>query len=272
MKNSDFRSPALLNELTVATARACVTIMDIRHAGPSVRMKSDRSPVTSADEAADEIVLAALARLLPGLPVVSEETFAAGACADLSGGTFVLVDPLDGTREFVAGRDEFTTNIGILADNTPVLGIVGAPASGTIWRGVVGEGAERLSMAGAEEISIPVPIRTRASRADQIVAVVSRSHLDADTVAFLDARAIGTRLTAGSSLKFCRLAEGEADIYPRLSPINEWDIAAGHAILEAAGGTILTEDGSRLRYGRLDRRLLVPSFIAYGDRALAGRR
>lgn len=262
-----------MQDLTVATARACATIMEIRRTGPAVRMKSDRSPVTSADEAADEIILGALERLLPGVPVISEETFARGRCADIAGGVFALVDPLDGTREFVAGGSDFTTNIAILSGNVPAIGVIGAPVLGTIWRGVVGQGAERLSIADdGQSVSAPEAIRTRACHADDIVAVVSRSHLDADTVAFLDAQRIGRRVTSGSSLKFCRLAEGEADVYPRLSPINEWDIAAGHAILEAAGGMLLTGDGSRLRYGRLDRELLVPSFIAYGDAMLAEMR
>ncbi|MGE3145728.1 MAG: 3'(2'),5'-bisphosphate nucleotidase CysQ [Pseudorhodoplanes sp.] len=267
------RSPALLQALTAATARACTAIMQMRRAGANVRLKADGSPVTAADEAADAIIGEALEKLLPGLPVISEESFAAGRCADISGGVFALIDPLDGTREFIAGRDAFTTNIALLADNRPVLGVIGAPASGRIWRGTTGGGADRLSI-GADGVSVsaPEPVRVRAAQAGDVTAVVSRSHLDADTVAFLDARGIAKRVAAGSSLKFCRLAQGEADIYPRLAPINEWDIAAGHAILEAAGGIILTEDGSSPRYGRLDRDLRVPSFIAYGDRTLAAAR
>jgi 3'(2'), 5'-bisphosphate nucleotidase len=266
-------SSALIAELTVATARACAAIMDIRRAGPAVRMKSDRSPVTSADEAADEIILGALARLLPGVPLISEETYAGGRCPDISGGVFALVDPLDGTREFVAGRDEFTTNIALIAGGTPVAGIIGAPATGTVWRGAVGKGAERLSMAGdGHSVSEPQAIHTRARPAGGLVAVVSRSHLDAETVAFLDAHGITQRITSGSSLKFCRVAEGAADIYPRLAPIHEWDIAAGHAIVQAAGGIMLTESGSRLHYGQVDCGLDVTSFIAYGDATLAERR
>lgn len=262
-----------MTELTAATARACAAIMEIRRAGVAVRMKSDRSPVTSADEAADEIILGALERLLPGVPLVSEETFGSGRCADLSGGTFALVDPLDGTREFVAGRDEFTTNIALLAGRRPVAGIIGAPALGTIWRGIVGTGAERLSIAGdGRTVAAAVAIHTRMAEPGHLAAIVSRSHLDADTVAFLDARKIAQRITSGSSLKFCRLAEGAADIYPRLSPIHEWDIAAGHAIVEAAGGIMLTESGSSLRYGQVECGLGVTSFIAYGDVALAARR
>ncbi len=248
----------LLDELTALVSQAAAAVMAKPPATLARRNKSDRSPVTEADEASEGILLEGLARLLPGLPVVSEE--AGGVAAP----DFVLVDPLDGTRELLAGRDEFTINVAIIADRLPLLGIVCAPALALLWRGRVGNGAERLALARGTGRSA---IHTRRRPGGGLIAAVSRSHLDAATDAFVARLPKTTRLVCGSALKFCRVAEGAADLYPRLSPTSEWDVAAGHALLAAAGGTVTTPDGAPLTYGRPGFR--VPAFIAWGDPAAA---
>jgi 3'(2'), 5'-bisphosphate nucleotidase len=223
----------------------------------SVRSKADESPVTAADEAAHSVIVGGLKRLLPAIPVVSEE--ASDEPADL-GGEFILVDPLDGTREFIAGRDEYTVNIALLRGGVPVAGVVAAPALGLIWRGVAGR-AERLTMTGgpAERIS------TRAFPATGRTAAASRSHADAASEAFIARFAPVTTVTCGSALKFCRVAEGVVDIYPRLGPTSEWDVAAGHALVVAAGGSMTAVDGSPLRYGQVAEGFRMRGFIAWGD-------
>jgi 3'(2'), 5'-bisphosphate nucleotidase len=249
----------LLDELTALVARAAAAILAKPPAMLVRRAKPDFSMVSEADEASEGVLLDGLARLLPGLPVVSEEA-GGKAAAD-----FVLVDPLDGTRELLAGRDEFTINVAIIVDRHPLLGIVCAPALGLLWRGLVGTGAERLPLsAGTGSASAPrAAIRTRRRPADGLIAAVSRSHLDAATDAFVAQLANATRLVCGSALKFCRVAEGAADLYPRLSPTSEWDVAAGHALLAAAGGAVTTPTDAPLTYGRPD--LRIPAFIAWGD-------
>lgn len=250
--------PSLAGELTAAVAAAADAILAIAPAALRPRVKADRSPVTAADEAADAIIAERLARLLPGVPVVSEESLGR---AGVLGQTFVLVDPLDGTKEFVAGRREYTVNLAIVTDQRPIAGFIAVPALGLVYRGIVGRGAERLSRApdGA-----PVAIRCRRN-AGALTAAVSRSHLDAATSAFLDRLGVAERITCGSALKFCRLAEGGADVYPRLSPTSEWDIAAGDAIVTAAGGAVTTPSGDPLRYGRAPYGFEVPAFIAWAD-------
>jgi len=256
---------ALLDGLTDIASRAAATILAARTRLTGVRQKSDRSPVTAADEASEALILAELDRLLPGVPVVSEE--AGGSCPPAQlGDRFLLVDPLDGTREFVAGRDEFTVNIGLVQDARPIVGVIAAPDRGTIWRAVVGQVAERLTLAsGAPPAAIRarVAIRTRRRPADGPCVVTSRSHLDPATQELVDRLAPAQRMLCGSALKFCMVAEGIADIYPRLSTTSEWDVAAGHALIEAAGGGVTRPDGSPLRYGSADR--LIPGFIAFGD-------
>lgn len=215
------------------------------------------------------MILAGLARLLPGVSVVSEEASEAGATSqeDIAD-SFVLVDPLDGTRELLAGRDEFTVNVAIVTGGRPRLGIVAAPAQGILWRGVAGLGAERLRLspgAPANAARERVAIRTRQPPRTGLVAVVSRSHLDAETQSFLARLPIADRLACGSAVKFCQVAEGTADVYPRLSTTCEWDVAAGHAVLAAAGGTVLAPDGGPLGYGRPSRNFRVSAFVAWGD-------
>jgi 3'(2'), 5'-bisphosphate nucleotidase len=245
-------------------ASAAILAVDFRNAG--TRRKEDNSAVTLADEAAQAVILEGLGRLLPGTAVVSEE-----AVADWQGralpAEFLLVDPLDGTAEFLAGRREYTVNIALVRDGSPVAGVVGAPALGLLWRGSANH-AERLTFTG-EAASAPETIRTRPWPAGERVAAVSRSHFDPASDAFLKRIAPVKPLACGSALKFCRLAEGEADVYPRLAPTSEWDVAAGHAVLIAAGGLVLAPGGGDLRYGQSREGFRVPGFTAWGDPAAA---
>ncbi len=254
---------ALIEPLTALASQAAAAILAVRTYALGTQLKADDSPVTLADHAAQDAILEGLSRLMPGLPVISEES----AERSLSAHTFVLVDPLDGTRDFIAGRDEFTVNIALIRDGTPVLGVVAAPALGLIWRGLVGRGAERLRLApGAapSEARETVAIRTRRWPASAI-ATVSRSHLDPATEAFVARLGEVRALSCGSSVKFCRIAEGSADVYPRLAPTSEWDVAAGHAVLVAAGGVVETPERAPLAYGRKAPDFRIPAFVAWGD-------
>jgi 3'(2'), 5'-bisphosphate nucleotidase len=252
---------ALMDALTEIATRAAATILAAR-ADSGIRTKTDGSPVTTADEAAEAVILAGLAQVAPALTVVSEEQAAHQAPA-VSSTSYALVDPLDGTKEFIAGLDEYTVNIAIVSGGVPVLGVVAAPALGLIWRGIIGGGAERIVVGGGHGQA--TAIRTRALPSTELVAAVSRSHLEARSQAFLAGLPRVTQLSCGSSLKFCRVAEGAADIYPRLAPTRDWDVAAGHAVLAAAGGSVLTPDGAPLRYGAPD--FGIAGFIAWGDPA-----
>lgn len=274
MMRSDFTDPALLDDMTGIASRAAVAIMRVRDSGTVTRTKSDASPVTEADDAAEGIILEGLAHLLPGVVVVSEEAASSPAAALQVPDTFVLVDPLDGTREFIDGRDEFTVNIAVIQNGRPVCGIVGAPALDTIWRGAMNAGSERLHLPSgatakdAKEIS---PLRTSRHHGGPWRAMVSRSHLDPATENWLSRFAAVERMDCGSSVKFCRIAEGRADVYPRLGRTSEWDIAAGDAVLSAAGGAVLTLAGEPVRYGQVARNLKVPSFVAWCRAAEAAK-
>jgi 3'(2'), 5'-bisphosphate nucleotidase len=263
----------LLDELTTIVSQAGAAILAARAGSLDARRKADQSPVTAADQAAEAVILAGLARVLPGVAVVSEE---AAACALPAGlpNTFILVDPLDGTRELLAGRDEFTVNVAIVSAGRPRLGLVGAPAQGLLWRGIEGQGAERLQLpAGASAGSARerTAIRARPCPPSGIIVAVSRSHLDAGTEALLARLPVGQRLACGSAVKFCQLAEGAADFYPRLSPTCEWDVAAGHAVLVAAGGAVTRPDGTKLGYGGVAQDFRIPAFVAWGDPSAADR-
>ena len=248
-----------MDEITKITAHAAETILDFAET-PDVHSKADGSPVTSADLAAEAIICEGLRRLVPDVPIISEEQAARDKPAAIRGGSYFLVDPLDGTREFIAGRDEYTINIALVADGVPILGIICAPALGDCWRGVVGKGADRIPKIANTP---PIPIHIRLRPQSETVVVVSRSHLDADTRAYVEAIPHAKTLQSGSSIKFCRIAEGGADLYPRLAPTHDWDIAAGHAILRAAGGSVTAPDGAAIVYGTKE--LLIPGFIARGD-------
>ncbi len=250
---------SLMEELTELVARAAAAILAVAPEALDTRLKADKSPVTAADEAADAVIVQGLARVMPGIAVVSEESRVRPTAL---GETFALVDPLDGTKEFVKGLGEYTVNLAIIVGGEPIAGIVAAPALGLLWRGVVGRGAERLAL---DRAAAPVAIRCRPAPPSGLVAAASRSHFSAETAAFLDRVGVASRISCGSSLKFCRVAEGAVDVYPRLAQISEWDIAAGHALVAAAGGVVTTPRGGALRYGNAADSYNVRGFIAWGD-------
>ncbi len=233
----------LIDQLAEASREAGQAILEVVRRGFDVESKRDSSPVTEADRAAELVILAALARAAPGVPVIAEEEVAAGRIP-AHDDTYFLVDPLDGTKEFVRGGDDYTVNIGLIAQGRPTVGVVYAPATGRLHGGCVRTGA------WLDEGHGRVTIRTR-ERGDEFTAVASKSHLNQATIDYLEA-AVGKcgYVSVGSSLKFCILAEGKADIYPRAAPTSEWDTAAGHAILLAAGGLVDGPDGEPLGYGK----------------------
>ena len=253
----------LMTALTAVAVRAALVVRSFAGKG-DVHRKRDGSPVTEADLAAEAAIRDGLARAAPDLPLVSEEQ-AEGEAPRHVGRTYALVDPLDGTREFIAGSEEYAINVAIMIDGRPAIGIVAAPALGLIWRGIVGNGAERIGFAADGRLAAPTLIRGRKRTPQDIVALTSRSHLDAKTKAYLDALPVAHRLACGSAIKFGRIAEGSADLYPRLSPVRDWDAAAGHALVEAAGGSVRTPEGQPLRYGTTGR--IIPGFIALADAA-----
>ena len=228
------------------------------YAGPiEVQTKGDHSPVTLADAQAEAIILSHLHRLEPQLPVVAEEAVAANGCPTV-GRSFWLVDPLDGTREFINRNGEFTVNIALVSDGVPVLGVVYAPAMGLMYAGAHGYGAWRI------EADQRLPLACRPVPDAGLTVVASRSHGDAAALdAFLAGRKVAEVVNSGSSLKLCLLACGQADLYPRLGRTMEWDIAAGHAVLLAAGGDVLTLDGLPMRYGKAG--FENPHFVAGGS-------
>jgi 3'(2'), 5'-bisphosphate nucleotidase len=257
---------ALLEPLTDLVIRAGAAILAVNRAAMRIEGKLDGSPVTEADLAADRIMAEGLVRIAPQVPALSEERI--NSAKPPYSGSFFLIDPLDGTKEFVAGRDEFTVNLALVTNGTPLLGIVGAPALGVVWRGLVGRGAERLRL-GEKRMAEPIHTRPLPKRGEPWIAAVSRSHGDSRTEAFIAARPGAIRKTLGSAVKFGRVAEGQADIYARLAPTSEWDIAAGHAVVTAAGGTITDAHGGALQFGQSRAGFIVPEFIAWGDPSAA---
>jgi 3'(2'), 5'-bisphosphate nucleotidase len=242
--------------------RAGQAVMKVRHAAASnPHTKSDGSPVTAADLASDEIIRRGLAEDLPDVRVISEESCTSAPIKDAE--RFILVDPLDGTREFIKGSDEFTVNIALIERGKPIAGAVCAPALHRLYVG--GTRAHRLDVAGIDadpRFDEMKPIRARRPPPEGWHVVVSRSHLDPDTQHWIDRHRVAELRPAGSSLKFCALAEGEADVYPRLGPTMEWDTAAGHAVLRAAGGRVTDPGGRPISYGKPDYRN--GNFIAWG--------
>lgn len=248
--------PALLDRLLPIVRDAGELIMTIYRSDFSVRGKADQSPVTEADERAEALILPALAALLPGTPIIAEEAVAAGKVPSV-GERFWLVDPLDGTKEFISRNGEFTVNIALIENGRPTLGVVLAPALDRLFAGAVGHGAF------IEDANGRRPIAVRAAPEAGLTVVASRSHGDAAALdAFLAGRQVAELRGAGSSLKICLIAAGEADLYPRLGRTMEWDIAAGHAVLAAAGGQLTRIDGTPLRYGKPD--FANPHFVAAG--------
>jgi 3'(2'), 5'-bisphosphate nucleotidase len=255
-------------ELCVA---AGAVVMEVYGGSCEARLKTDQSPVTEADERAEAVILAGLSKRMPGWPVLAEEAAARGEMPDAAA-RFILVDPLDGTREFLNRNGEFTVNIGLVADGVPVAGAVYAPVLGRLWSGgataqvrMVAPGAALAQATGSRTI------RTRAAPAVGLIALASRSHGDPETEALLSRLPVVERRAAGSSLKFCLVAEGEADMYPRFGPTMEWDTAAGEAVLRAAGGTVLDPAGGPFRYGKAEGRYRNGPFVAWGDPAAAVR-
>jgi 3'(2'), 5'-bisphosphate nucleotidase len=235
---------------------AAQLIRDVRAAGFAVSTKTDETPVTIADTRAEALIVAGLRAAVPDIPVVAEEEVAAGRIT-APGAKYWLVDPLDGTREFAAGRDEFAVNIGLIMDGAPVLGAVASPALHELHFGLVGDGVWRRR--GTEETRISA----RRAPPEGLTVMASRHYADAPELAeFLGKYKIAKLTNIGSALKFLRLAEGEADFYPRLGRTMEWDTAAPQAVLEAAGGVVRTADGAPLRYGKPGWQN--PDFCAWG--------
>ncbi|ESQ73910.1 3'(2'),5'-bisphosphate nucleotidase CysQ [Asticcacaulis sp. AC402] len=238
----------------------------------AVMSKSDASPVTAADQAAETVILKGLRELAPDIPVVAEEEAAAGRIPQ-TGKRFFLVDPLDGTREFISKNGEFTVNIALIEDGIPVMGAVFAPALGRIYWGATGKGAFMADISdGAVGPARQIMVRPAPAA---LTAIGSRSHGGAETEAYLKAFAVAEFKPAGSSLKFCLIAAGEADIYPRMGRTMEWDTAAGDAVLRAAGGRVETLDGRPLAYGKRntpgETDFANPHFVAFGDPAIESR-
>ncbi len=231
-------------ELRRIARSAGETIMAFYDAGVTVRAKADSSPVTDADEAAERLIVDALRGLAPDVPVVAEEMFAEDGAPAVAGGPFWLVDPLDGTKEFIGRNGEFTVNIALIEAGRPVLGVVHAPAVGVTYTAV--DGAAFVETEGAPARRI----HARRAAPDGVVALVSRSHRTPETDTYLADYNVTSQRSAGSSLKFGIVAAGEADIYPRLGRTMEWDTAAGHAVVLAAGGSVRTLDGAELAYGK----------------------
>jgi 3'(2'), 5'-bisphosphate nucleotidase len=252
---------ALLDALCLTAREAGAAIWTIFEEGFEVIVKADASPVTVADHAAEAVILRVLADLAPDIPVVAEEEAAAGRIPEV-GRRFFLVDPLDGTRDFVARGRDFTVNIGLIEDGTPTLGVIYAPAHGRLWAGdLPSRTAFASDAAPGEEEGPRSPLGVRPTPPSP-VAVASKSHDVPATEAYLAALGVAQRRSIGSSLKFCLIAEGQADLYPRPSPTSEWDTAAGHAILLAAGGRVFDIHGRPLPYGKEGFRN--PGFVATG--------
>jgi 3'(2'), 5'-bisphosphate nucleotidase len=254
---SELGNTALKEELVAVARRAGAVILDIYNRDFQSTQKSDRSPVTEADTAAEAVILAALAKLAPGIPVVAEEQAAADGLPVSAAERFFLVDPLDGTKEFIAKNGEFTVNIALIEHGRATLGVVYLPATDACYAAADGRAERRLGAGTAE------PIAARVAPAAGLTMAISRSHADGE-VERAKARGLNVAgtIVAGSSLKFCRLAEGVADLYPRFGTTMEWDTAAGQAVLDAAGGRVETVDGAPLLYGKAG--FKNPHFIAYG--------
>ena len=257
---------SLLSELTDISIDAGARIMTLYERPIAVTEKDDKSPVTEADQAAEDIILARLAKAFPDIPVVSEEAAAAGHVPDF-GNQFFLVDPLDGTREYIKRNGEFTVNIALIESGIATAGVVYAPAKALLYAGANGLGSQEIKVDAhkPKEAGSPRSIKTRRMPDDGLIAIASRSHRDQKTEEFLNHYNVRDIVTAGSSLKFCVVARGDADIYPRHGRTMEWDTAAGHAVLTAAGGTITRLDGTPFLYGKSADGLANPFFIAKGD-------
>jgi 3'(2'),5'-bisphosphate nucleotidase len=244
-------------------------VMRIYSPAQRVAVKSDGSPVTDADTAAEQVIRKQLSKILPDVPLIAEESFDATR-AGQGAARFLLVDPLDGTREFITGSKEFTVNIALVENGEPLVGCVYAPALNSLYlAGTDAFHAELRPGNSVPPLDAMDVLATRPYPAAGLCAVESRSHLDADSEALLKRLPIVSRKSAGSSLKFCLIAQGDSDIYPRLAPTMEWDTAAGQAVLTAAGGCVIGRDGTPLRYGKAEAQFRNDGFVAWGRAPLA---
>lgn len=235
---------ALLGLAERLARQAAAAIMEVRARGCAIETKADETPVTEADRAAEALIVAGLRAATPAIPVVAEEEVAAGRIAE-SAPLFWLVDPLDGTREFAADRPDFAVNVGLVRDGRPLLGAVALPATGELFTGIVGEGAWKQDGSGRR------PIAARRVPASGAVVYASRHYADDPRIAaFAAGHRVARLVNVGSAVKFCRIAEGEGDLYPRFGVTMEWDTAAPQAVVEAAGGSVTVEGGAPLRYGK----------------------
>ncbi|MEE2525881.1 3'(2'),5'-bisphosphate nucleotidase CysQ [Hyphobacterium sp. HN65] len=250
-------------EFAQICSRAAIPVMEVYATDFTPEQKADRSPVTQADTLAEKIMLDALQSTHPNIPIIAEEQFSTGVRPDV-GDEFLLVDPVDGTKEFIAKNGEFTLNIALIRGGHPVVGCVFAPAMERIYLGGEGAFAGPLIPGCILNPAALVPIATRKTPPPSgPVAIISRSHADDQTQAFIEAQGVVEKFYAGSSLKFCRLAEGVADIYPRFAPTMEWDTGAGHAVLNGAGGAVTKPDGTQFRYGKSENDYRNGHFIAW---------
>jgi 3'(2'),5'-bisphosphate nucleotidase len=241
----------ILDAAVAAAIEAGAAIVATRARGLAVEKKMDQSPVTDADRVAERIICERLQAVAPDIPMIGEEAVYDGHVPHTDD-AFFLVDPLDGTREFVAGGNDFTVNIGLVRDGIPVLGVIYLPANGRLFVGGVGEGAWRATVTGEGALTERRSIHTRPAPAGPVDIVASRSHRTPETDAFIARYEVGKLINRGSSLKFCAIAEGKADLYPRMGTTMQWDTAAGDAILRAAGGRVVTLEGQPLSYGPTD--------------------
>ena len=268
MPTSGYDFKALADRLLPAVLAAGRLELKYFKSGIAVLRKDDASPVTIADQEAEAIIHDALAVAAPGIPVVAEEAAAGGYIPEI-GDTFFLVDPLDGTKSFISGNPDFTVNIALIERGRPTFGVVYAPATGRLFAALGPSVAiEAVVKADAavsrfDEISL-TRLFTRTPDLNNLAAVASRAHGTAEAEAFLLRCKVKERRNIGSSLKFCLVARGDADLYPRFGSIYEWDTAAEHAILKAAGGAVTLFDGVELAYGKVDKQFRNPDFIAWG--------
>jgi 3'(2'), 5'-bisphosphate nucleotidase len=256
---NDHDLPELASAAAEIAVRAGAAILDVYGREIEVVTKDDDSPLTQADLASHRVITAALAELTPDVPLLSEESAGIEYAERAAWTEYWLIDPLDGTKEFINRNGEFTVNIALIRNHEPVLGVVHVPVTGVTYTGITGQGAWR-SDAGAD----PVPISVRLPCPSPVTVVGSRSHANPALAGHLEALGDYRLVSMGSSLKFCLLAEGKADFYPRLGPTSEWDTAAAHAVVLAAGGRIVRLDGEPLRYNCKES-LLNPEFLVIAD-------
>ncbi len=251
-----------LQTLVAIAAEAGAVIMSIYKGDVEVRQKNDESPVTRADVEAEAIILKRLAAFDPQTPVIAEEAVAGGK-KPVAAPRFYLVDPLDGTREFISRNGEFTVNIAVIENSHPVTGVIFAPAIGRLFCGEKGSGAWQADFSVGDDLEQLAwrSFSTPPTPSQGQIAVASRSHCDQQTQDWLEEKGVQEIISAGSSLKFCLVATGEAHLYPRFGRTMEWDTAAGHAIVVAAGGAVVTRDGKPLMYGKQQRGFDNPAFF-----------